>query len=504
MEGYLALILTGHVPYLRSAGRAPDGEDLLHETIAHAIVPTLNALFDLRERGIPPTVALAYSPILIEQLADTIVQKHFLVWMEQWIEGCAAEADRCERIGEAHRAYLARFYTDWGQSTLDSFDGRFNRDLVEAMRELCTSAGCEPLAGAATHAYLPLLTRPETLRTQIDTGSLCISRHLGRRSRGMWLPECGYAAPIDQALAGAGMRYTIVDPSSNGGGAGVTPQRPRWVAPRRLIAFIRDVAAGEAIWSPDLGYIGDPLYRSVQRDPDSGLPIWRAGDSEEPELYDPYDAFQRASEHAAHFCAYLTSVLRSFGERHDRPGIVVLPLDAELLGQRWFEGPLWLRAVIEQLKNDRSVRLTTPSSYLRAYRPRQSMLLREGSWGPGGDSRAWKGPATTPIRQALDEAEERLAQLVQQFPDAAGERERALNQALRELLLAQSSDWPLLLNQGVIGDPLQRTSDHLKRCAQLCALAEQPALSEPDRDLLEQLEELDNPFPQLNYRIFSN
>ena len=38
MNGYLALILTGHVPYLRAAGREPEGEDLLHMTIADALV----------------------------------------------------------------------------------------------------------------------------------------------------------------------------------------------------------------------------------------------------------------------------------------------------------------------------------------------------------------------------------------------------------------------------------------------------------------------------------
>jgi 1,4-alpha-glucan branching enzyme len=68
MNGYLALILTGHVPYLRTAGREPEGEDLLHTTIADALVPTLNALFDLRELGLRPVVALAYSPVLLEQL----------------------------------------------------------------------------------------------------------------------------------------------------------------------------------------------------------------------------------------------------------------------------------------------------------------------------------------------------------------------------------------------------------------------------------------------------
>src|SRR3954466_14487509 len=113
MNGYLALILTGHVPYLRAAGREPEGEDLLHETIADALVPTLNVLFDLRERGVRPAVALAYSPVLIEQLGDSVVQKHFVIWMERRIAGLEAEAARWEYEGEAHRSYLARFYIDW-------------------------------------------------------------------------------------------------------------------------------------------------------------------------------------------------------------------------------------------------------------------------------------------------------------------------------------------------------------------------------------------------------
>src|SRR5690242_5254747 len=111
-NGYITLILTGHVPYLRTPAREPEGEDQLHETIADAIVPTLNALYDLRDMGARPAVALAYSPVLLEQLADSIVQKHFVVWMERRLTRLAEHAERWERAGEAHRSYLARFYQE--------------------------------------------------------------------------------------------------------------------------------------------------------------------------------------------------------------------------------------------------------------------------------------------------------------------------------------------------------------------------------------------------------
>ncbi len=504
MNGYLALLLTGHVPYLRSAGRDPDGEDALHETIAHTLVPTLNVLFDLRELGLRFTVALAYSPLLLEQLNDIVVQKHFVVWMERWLERVAGELECWEQQDEAHRGYLGRFYLDWGQEILNSFVGRYGRNLVAALRELCADGTVEPLAGAATHAYLPLLGRAESLHAQLAIGTLNTTRLLARRPRGFWLPECGYSPAIEQQLLSNGTRYIIVDPSSVAAGAEITHLRPRWVASRRLATFVRDARATQQIWSPELGYADDPLYRALRRDARSGLALWRGGGAA-ASLYDPYDAFRLAQEHAAHFSASITTALDSFHAQHDRPGIAVVPLDAELLGRRWFEGPTWLKAVIEAFVVHPTVALTAPSAYLRAYRPRQGVVLREGSWGAGGDHRTWGGRAAAALWQALHEAEERLATLVQRWPRVYGERERLLAQATRELLLAQSSDWPLLLNQGAPAEePLRRPAQHLRRCEQLCTLAEADVLSEADRAFLDQVEELDNPFPFLNYRVFAN
>ena len=113
-----------------------------------------------------------------------------------------------------------------------------------------------------------------------------------------------------------------------------------------------------------------------------------------------------------------------------------------------------------------------------------------------------------PLWQALGEVEERVALLVRRCPHAQGDQERALAQAVRELLLAQSSDWPLLLNradgEAAATEALRRPVEHLRRCERLCALAEMPELSEEDIRFLDMVEELDNPFPKLNYRVFAS
>ncbi|HJZ48959.1 MAG TPA: 1,4-alpha-glucan branching protein domain-containing protein, partial [Roseiflexaceae bacterium] len=198
----------------------------------------------------------------------------------------------------------------------------------------------------------------------------------------------------------------------------------------------------------------------------------------------------------------------AFRARHDRPGIAVVPLDIEVLGRGWFEGPTWLRAMIEAFVEHRSVALTAPSAYLRTFRPRHGATLRDGSWGEGGDHRAWAGQPAQPLWQALGEVEERVALLVRHRPHAQGDHERVLAQAVRELLLAQSSDWPLLLNQGAgdiaSAELLRRPIEHLRRCERLCALAEGPELTEEDLNFLDLVEELDNPFAELNYRVFAS
>jgi 1,4-alpha-glucan branching enzyme len=501
--GSLALVLVGHMPYLRAAGRRPDGEDPLHEMIAFSIVPVMNVLHDLRESGMRPAVSLAYSPILLEQLADIVVQKHFVVWMERWLARCEAALRRWQRQRQGHHAYLARFYLDWGQGILRSFTERYGRNLVAALRELCADGTVEPLGGAATHAYLPLLARQEAVQAQLGVGTLTITRLLGRRPRGIWLPECGFRVGLEHALRFNGARYFIADPASIASGVPVTHLRPRWVASRRLIVFLRAVDASLQIVSPGIGYVGDPLYLATRRERSTHLPIWRNGMGDAIiEPYDPYHAFRRAQEHAVHFAEWVAAELREFASRHDRPGIVVVPLDADVLGRRWFEGPAWLRALFETVLERQPFALTTPSPYLRAFRPRQTVVLRDGSWGPAGDHSAWNTPASDRLRAAVAEAENLVVEIARRFPDAHGDRERALNQAVRELMLAQSSDWLLLPGRNDSGEA-HRAWMHLTRCWHMCELAVRDMLDDADQATLATIEEIDNPFAYLNYRVLT-
>jgi 1,4-alpha-glucan branching enzyme len=78
-----------------------------------------------------------------------------------------------------------------------------------------------------------------------------------------------------------------------------------------------------------------------------------------------------------------------------------------------------------------------------------------------------------------------------------------LNQAARELLLLQASDWPFLVSTGQAKEYASgRFQQHLARFNHLAAIADAGAVSEKDRRFLSTIAEMDNSFPEIDYRVF--
>ncbi|MEI8165470.1 MAG: 1,4-alpha-glucan branching protein domain-containing protein [Chloroflexales bacterium] len=484
---HVAFLIIAHMPYLRRAGRHPAGEDALHTLIAQGLLPLVEMLSDLHGTGLAPHIALACSPLLIEQLADPVVQKHFVLWLEDLLARRQAGLQAAEAAGDRHAAYLERFYLEWGRKRLYAFVERLDRALPQKIRELAAAHVIEPLSGAASHAYLPLLSREESVHAQIEQGLLHTTRHLGR-PEGLWLPGCGWRPGIEQIVAEVGLRYVVADPSS------LPPDqqpRPLWALPRRLAVIFPDEAIARHVWSPELGYPGDPLYR------DPNDPRGYLAQSGQP--YDPYHALRRAQDHATHF----TMALVAEAARRPTNDLLLVLLDAGQIGPRWVEGTTWLQAVLTLCATHGGLTLTTPGTYLRAHKPHETITLGEGSWAAGGHG-GWQGAVAEEYWQAIHGAEAQMVHLASLYPSAQAAHERALNQAARELMLAQTSDWSALLSAGDPGD--DHTTPwriYLTRFAQLASIARRARIDDADRFLLEQFEELDGPFRNLNYRVFA-
>src|SRR6266516_3735284 len=98
-------------------------------------------------------------------------------------------------------------------------------------------------------------------------------------------------------------------------------------------------------------------------------------------------------------------------------------------------------------------------------------------------------------------AQERMTELARLFSQPDPLQERALKQAARELLLAQSSDWPFILRTGTSPDyARKRINGHLLR---FTSLYDQLNNNAVDAQSLTALESSDNIFPDVNFRYWA-
>jgi 1,4-alpha-glucan branching enzyme len=550
-KGDFTFVLHSHLPYVRKAGRWPHGEEMVHEALAETYVPLLNALYDLKDDGYEPKLTIGLTPILLEQLADSDVLTHFELYLQEKLTLIEADIERHEKADHGHLLYLARFYHDWYREILQAFRERFSTDLVGAFGHLQDEGNLDIVTSAATHGYLPLMERDSTIYGQLAVGVGTYRRHFGRAPRGIWLPECGYRPPyrhddgrykpgLEEFLAQWELDYFFTDTHVIEGGRMVgkvagdvvgpygglperklvvrtderpeaekgTPFRPYYVRAAEVAVYGRDEATGLQVWSAAHGYPGDFLYREFHRKDDhSGLQYWRITganvDLGSKEFYDPYHAFNIVQEHADHFVHLVVERLLDYHTESGQTGIILSAYDTELFGHWWFEGVAWLKEVLRQLSINPDVELTTAGEYLETYPPQEVISLPESSWGEGGGHWTWLNPQTEWMWPLIHHAERRMEQLVERYPRAEGEMLGVLNQAARELLLLEASDWPFLVSTGQAKEYASgRFQQHLARFNHLAAMADAGVVSEEDRRFLSTIAELDNPFPEIDYRVF--
>ena len=125
-------------------------------------------------------------------MADPLVLDHFEFYLVQHIEAARDAIERFQKADESHLEYLATFYRDWYGNTLDTFRDRFGRDIVGAFKKLQDEGYLEIITSAATHGYLPLLSRDSSIYGQLKAGVESYRRLFGRTPRAVWLPECAY------------------------------------------------------------------------------------------------------------------------------------------------------------------------------------------------------------------------------------------------------------------------------------------------------------------------
>ncbi len=554
MGSAFALVLHTHLPMVVNHGRWPHGSDWLCEAAFECYLPLLEIAHRLVADGISPKWTINLSPVLVEQLASPEFQKELSFYYENVRRACAESREHFERAGVKEIVRLTAFWEEFYERMWE-MHRRIGGDIPGTFAELWRGGHIEIITCAATHGYLPLLSRDESIHLQLRTAVETHRRHFGRPPRGIWLPECAYRPRyewtpptgrdsgrirrvrpgLEELLAQHGLEYFVADAHLVAAarpvflyrdfiplrGTGEGPAPPGPVAERRspyaayrvasrgglgtAVAFFRDPKTTLQVWSREHGYPGEYAYLEFHKKHfPGGLRFWRitdnSGDLGKKQVYDPRVAAQKAGLHADHFVELVQTTLAEVGG--PGPAVVCSPYDSELFGHWWFEGPLWLEQVARGMARA-GVGAATLGEALDAAAPQGTLALPEGSWGEGGDHRVWLNRETEWTWDRVYSAEMEWAEHLRAGVAPPGDQRRLLAQTTRELLLLEASDWQFLITTGTARDYAERRiAEHyaeFKRLSEMLkGLRAGETLSTDDAAILRRLEREDFCFPDLD------
>ncbi len=525
-RGYWLGVLHAHLPFIKH----PEydyflEERWLFEAISECYIPLFMRFEELLDEGVVDfRLTVSVTPTLSEMLEDDMLMKRFGHYLDKQIELARNEVERTRK--DISFRSVAKFYLERYESIRDYFFDVLCERPLNGFRKFRESGNLEILTSAATHGFLPLLSpNKKAVEAQIKVGVETYKKHFGFPPRGIWLPECAYYEGLDEILSDEGISFFFLDTH----GLIYSKPPPRYgvyapvYTPSGVAVFGRDVESSKQVWSSKEGYPGDCDYRDFYRDigydlpfdyikpyisPDgmrvfTGFKYYRVtGDTDRKEVYDRERAIAKVMEHAANFHFNREKQLEFLSQHMDRVPVVVSPYDAELFGHWWFEGVDFLYYVFREMHRHGVIRPVTASEYLEKYPENQVCKPNPSSWGDRGYYDVWLNGVNDWIYKHLNYMADGMVKEAEKHRE---ERDivkiRLLNQMMRELLLAQASDWAFLMStQTAVEYSIRRTKEHIFNFNRLLNMLR---TGDIDHGFLDTIERRDSIFPHIDFCVYS-
>lgn len=244
------------------------------------------------------------------------------------------------------------------------------------------------MAQLFSHPIAPLL-HDRDLRTQIQWGILDFERRFGRRPEGMWLPECAVDTRSLQALADAGITFTILsaaqvkrmegasgkmEPAGDPAAVSSTPALARLAGGKTIQLYFYDLGVSQSI------SFGETLTSPAR----------------------------------------LVDVLKRAALARGDGGLVIVATDGETFGHHKYGGDAALEGALHALSQDADVELVTIADLAATTKPARRVELHEpsawscahgvGRWSRDcgcrshGGHQMWRAP----LREAMEQLTVRI------------------------------------------------------------------------------------------------
>ncbi|MCL2442256.1 MAG: DUF1957 domain-containing protein [Treponema sp.] len=536
----ISFVLEAHLPFVKEYRKEDDlsqaGEEgRFFEYISETLLPILEVMYRLETDHVPFRLALAISPVLCHMLNDEHLQKKYLAYVDKQIEFGRQELERTSLLdNSAESRELNKLALKYYNNILDrriTYTERYEQNLLKAFDFYRRKGKIEILASCATHSFLPFLSHSaESLQAQMEIPISDYRRNFNS-PQGFWLPCLGWTPALEPYLRAYNYTYTIVESH------GLLFGSP---APDKGCFFPVRTPNGTYILARDLNAVReiekiteDESYRSNDQDVGYELPYetvsqflnteggrcktgykyWtRPNDNVlknkvhsgngQSVIYDPQTASDKIDKYTRVFLENTIARLEEASKNMNEVPISLYANNADYFGRFWFEGPQFLEKLFRMASGYRDVKFVCPSEYI--FRQNLSSLQvvspEFSSSGINGYAETWLDVSNDWIYRHLYRAMERMTELAERFPDDTGLKERALNQAAREILLAQSSDWPALLFKQDSTEYARNNAENALR--NFTTIYEALGSNYISTEWLTNLERRHNIFPNINYRVF--
>ncbi|MDD5066294.1 MAG: DUF1957 domain-containing protein [bacterium] len=523
-KGYSIFLLHNHLPFIKH----PEYEDFLEErwffeAVTETYLPILYHLDKLAKENVSFQLTMSITPSLSEMFADPVLQSRTLSYLERLIRLGEKEVKRTR--GDERFYFTALHYYNKFIQQRDDYLNKYYKNPLNGYRKLQDEGYLEIITSTGPHIYAPnFITQQTAVRAAIRIAKKNYVKHFGREPKGIWLAENGFFEGADRLLLDENLRYFFLETH------GILYGEPRPVygvfAPvytaAGIAAFGRDMETAKQVWSAKEGYPGDGNYREFYRDIGYELPLdylqdflpvknlrvntgykyYRiTGNTEFKEPYNREVAINKAIEHSGNFLFNRVKQTEYLNTQMDRPPVIISPYDAELFGHWWYEGPEFLYFLIKKMHYDQeTVKLITPSNYLRKFPVNQVITPNFSSWGYKGYSEVWLNGNNEWILYYVHDASEKMGEMARNRVNPSDKEKRALNQMARELLLMQSSDWPFIMTTGTTVDyAVKRMKEHIFNFNKLYDGLKRNAV---DFNFLVEIEGKNSIFQEIEYSVY--
>mgnify|MGYP000882027380 FL=1 len=524
-DSNLVFVLDAHLPFVRH----PDVPGCVEETalftsLSYTWLPLLRSCTSLETEGVPFKLGIAFSPTLCEMLSDPLLQERYIDTLDRTIGFGLSELDRCADMPEARE--MIKLQLDLAQLNRRDFVEIYEKNVLKKFDYFANRGYIELLATTATSCYLPFYNDiPEAINAQIETGLLSFREHFTAVPTGFWLPAMGYSSGIEEVLKSYGFQYTLLE---SHGLMFSAPQAdlglfsPAWC--RNNFAVLgRDKSACQEIAGEENSFSANSVYLDVDRDIGfelseetlsplfdvqlgrriTGFRYWpRSRDSSSSKWYQISKAHEQVCLDASAFLdRRAESLAKASSFLEGAPVSLVCALPSEMFGSEWYEGVSWLEQLFRAAAARQDVSFALPSSVIRSRVSEKKIDPYPSSWFPSGYAEEVLNSTNDWMYPYIQKATQRMIDLAERFPDDTGLKERALNMAARELLLAQTMDWYMLMNDSAKSDYARSRFEESVRA--FTVVYESLGSNFISTEWLTNTEKKHNLFHSMNYRVFS-